>query len=335
MGKGKTQREQLFKTFSQNLEWVKEHPQLKRFFKDFKNGYICPLCENLFFEKDLDVSLSNFLTLEDVPPKSLGGKPKTLTCKDCNSKSGYALDANLLNRLMELDFTGFLPNSKISAKFQLNNNEVNGHVEIDKDGVVKMHMLPNKSNPVHAENFTKDFVLTKTREGVKTPVFKIKQTFRSNERKAEIAALRIAYLMAYSIFGYGFIVNHASLNDIRKQLLNPDEDILPRVFWIKYDFPDDCLGLNIITSPVELQCFLIVFDVKTKSKSRRFAIALPGISNKGVEIYKNLELFNNKEEAIELKFETLDSSSYLGEKNLALSPHYFWDKHINKRDFSV
>jgi hypothetical protein len=89
-------KEKIFKLFSQNLEWVKEHPSI-RFKPDFSNGYICPLCFETFFEKDLDATLENYLTLEDIPPKSLGGKPLALTCKKCNSRSGHELDVHLLN----------------------------------------------------------------------------------------------------------------------------------------------------------------------------------------------------------------------------------------------
>ena len=79
-------REKIFKLFSQNLEWVKDHPAIS-FIPDFSSGYICPLCFDVFFEKDLDKISTNPLTLEDIPPASLGGKPKTLTCKKCNSRS--------------------------------------------------------------------------------------------------------------------------------------------------------------------------------------------------------------------------------------------------------
>ncbi|MDD4438113.1 MAG: HNH endonuclease [Tissierellia bacterium] len=41
--------------------------------------------------------------MEDAPPKSLGGKANTLTCKTCNSKCGHEIDFHLTERLLEID----------------------------------------------------------------------------------------------------------------------------------------------------------------------------------------------------------------------------------------
>ena len=38
-------------------------------------------------------------------------------------------------------------------------------------------------------------------------------------------------------------------------------------------------------NPKELKCFLIVFDVHTKSSSRIFAVPLPGWNKPGLDIY--------------------------------------------------
>lgn len=262
-------RETIFKIFSQNLEWVKENPAI-RFEPDFKNGYICPLCFNVFFEKDLDSKLENFLTLEDVPPKSLGGKPQTLTCKECNSKSGHELDAHLLNSLLEIDSKALLPNSKSKALFELSGNKVNGTVEMQNDGSMHINFLSQHSNPTQAKEFMKEMIPPRTlynpifhpekalENGYQSPTFSLKFPEKANERRAEKALLRIAYLIAYSTFGSGFYIN-SGLYKVREQILNPDKDILPKVFWIKYEFPKEMEGINIITIPKELRCFLIVF----------------------------------------------------------------------------
>jgi hypothetical protein len=48
-------------------------------------GYACPIC--------LRISPSDAtLTVEDVPPKSVGGRPLILTCKSCNDAAGATLD---------------------------------------------------------------------------------------------------------------------------------------------------------------------------------------------------------------------------------------------------
>ena len=114
----KERRAKIFEVFVRNLDWVAEHKDVN-FEPPFTNGYICPICFDPFFEKDLDISIPNYLTLEDVPPASLGGRPIVLTCKSCNSKTGHDLDAHLLNALLEVDSKTFLPNSEGSATFEI------------------------------------------------------------------------------------------------------------------------------------------------------------------------------------------------------------------------
>ncbi|MDW7694576.1 HNH endonuclease [Flammeovirgaceae bacterium SG7u.111] len=338
-------KKKIFELFSQNLEWVKEHPSIS-FQPDFSNGYLCPLCFEVFYEKDLDSSLSNYLTLEDVPPKSLGGKPLTLTCKTCNSRSGHELDNHLLNRLLELDSHSFLPNSKTDTTFELNGNEVNGTVEVDKEGKLKLEVQTNRSNPIKAQKFNEDLIPPRTiynplfypdkvfDNGFKTLPFSLKFKKTSNERRAEIALLRVAYLLAYSVLGNGFYINGA-LYKIREQILNPDKKIIPDVFWIKYEFPKQMEGINIITLPKELRCFLVIFRLETKSISRQFAIVLPGPSELGLKVYdyilSNLcvgdgtEFMNGTSEHIEEK-------DFLKNKDYAFASNWYWQEYT-KEDY--
>jgi hypothetical protein len=52
--------------------------------------YVCPLCGEEFSAADAE---SGQLTLEDVPPRSVGGRPLCLTCKPCNDRGGHATRA--------------------------------------------------------------------------------------------------------------------------------------------------------------------------------------------------------------------------------------------------
>lgn len=339
MSKHKQKKLNLFKKFSQNLEWVKEHPSI-RFEPNFQNGYLCPLCFNAFLEGDLDDSLPNHLTGEDIPPKKLGGSVKALSCKDCNSKSGHNLDIHLLNRLMELDAKMFLPNSKSRTTFELNGNKVNGTIGVDENGIMVVDVQSKISNPIQSKKFRDQLILPQTFECpffdfdkslepiqlTKTFTFQLKN--KSNERRMEIALLRIAYLTAFSTLGNGFLIN-GSLFKVREQIMNPDKDILPKTFWIKYDFPEEYLGINIIKSPKELRCFLIIFNLITKSKVRRCGIALPGPSDPGLKIYDNIDNILCKGDGT--KFESIDiehlgDTDWLAEKKLAFASHIYWQE---------
>jgi hypothetical protein len=294
-------RKKIFDIFSQNLSLIKSHPEIS-FKPDFEDGYICPLCFDPYFESDLSPKSKNPLTLEDVPPKSLGGNPKILTCRECNSKSGHILDNHLLKRLREIDSMEFLPNSEYKTTFSINGHNTNGMVKVDQDGKVVFDIQPKWSNPESTKQFMKDvfpprtiynplFHPEKQFEQYSTNKFTFKKPSNSDERRGEVALLRIGYLLAFSILGNAFLIN-GGLIGVREQILNPDKDILPKVFWIKYDFPKELMGINIIKSPKELRCFLAIFNLKTNSKVRQFAIALPGPSTPGIKIYENIDKSN-------------------------------------------
>src|ERR687892_136380 len=51
--------------------------------------YVCPVCLHAFGEEALAL---RFLTREDVPPKSMGGRRLALTCRRCNSEGGHEVD---------------------------------------------------------------------------------------------------------------------------------------------------------------------------------------------------------------------------------------------------
>lgn len=345
MSKNKDRKLTLFKLFSQNLEWVKEHPSIK-FEPDFSNGYICPLCFDVFHEKDLDNSLPNHLTLEDIPPKSLGGKPLALTCKSCNNKSGHELDAHLLKILLANDVKMFLPNSKAQTTFELNGNKMNGMFEVDEKGTLQLNLQPEHSNPNQSKEFMKEMFPPRTiynpflypekifDEQYSTPTFQMKFKETSNQRRAEVALLRIAYLLAYSTLGNGFLIN-GGLYKVREQILNPDKEILPKVFWLKFPFPKECEGINIVTLPKELQCFLVVFNLKTASQTRQFAIVLPGHSMPSIKVYdfiSNELCVGDGTTFCNAMLENISQRDYLQKKEFAFLGNWYWQEYT-KEDY--
>jgi hypothetical protein len=334
--KNKDIRLKIFQAYSQNLEWLKENPKIK-LIPDYKDGYICPICTNMFNTSDLSDQSNNQLTIEHVPPESLGGKPKILTCKKCNSKSGHELDNQLQKKLLQWDFNSFLPNSKINTQFELNGNKVNGNVDIYKDGVWKMNFRTQHSNPKEVGPFLKNLFPAKT---IHNPLFNHNKIFDNqnlsqkfsfskkdniNVRYVEVATLRIAYLYAYSTFGNSLLLN-PSFTKVRQQIMNPQEIILPRPYWIQYDFSDEWVGVNFIREPKELRCLLVVFNLKTKSKTRRFAIALPGPNEPGIEIYNNIsKKLGTKGEFQNVTIDHIADDNFIKNKTDTFAFQEFWN----------
>lgn len=324
---GKTSRkEKIFNLFAQNLKWFLEEPSLS--FKDSETGediepeYICPLCFNDFYKKDLNNDVENPLTLEDVPPKSLGGTVKTLTCKACNNSAGHNLDVKLKELLNKKELHNFFPNSNTTARYKIDDHQVNGTFKVDNNGKVIIDLDTNRSNPRHLEEFTKKI----------NPFGETKLTFqpiqkRIDEREAEIALLRIAYLEAFSLCGYGFMLN-GNLDKVRDQIKKPKSNILPKVLWINYEFDDEQNGINIISEPEELRCFLIVFDIKTESRKYKCAIALPGPSTSGLDIYENIEkiLCQDSSGGAKITIEHIDTTDNLKTQDYTFDTYKWWRK---------
>ncbi len=53
--------------------------------------YACPCCLRAYPRAAV---AARVLTIEDVPPRALGGRPMLLTCAECNSRSGTNFDAH-------------------------------------------------------------------------------------------------------------------------------------------------------------------------------------------------------------------------------------------------
>ena len=82
MPKGKLVRKnRLFRQGKSNIESI---------LKCSSEAYCCPICGGF---KSIDE-----LTLEHVPPKSMGGKEIILTCKACNNEAGSNIDLNIANQ---------------------------------------------------------------------------------------------------------------------------------------------------------------------------------------------------------------------------------------------
>lgn len=286
-------REYIFKIYSDNFQTIIDNTILKETYdKDY--GYYCPLCTEHFNKQKLD---DKTLTLEHNPPQSLGGKGIILTCKKCNSKSGHSIDVELLNALKTLDGYSFKPNSEFSTKFTneyTGDKGVNAKVKIDNDGKFIINVDSKNNNPKISKNFFDSATHTyhnpifatdlKNIGWQKEISFSFSKPEPLNENILKISLLKIAYLKAFEKLGYIFLFSK-NMEIVRKQLDNPEKEIIKPPFWFNYDFPDDKLGVNIITKPKELRAFLIIFDLKTSSDKYRFAIILPGLGEGDDKIY--------------------------------------------------
>lgn len=273
MTDGDKRRKILFDRYSENLKFLVDQGIVTGITLKYDKAYICPVCKEQFPESALNQNIKNPLTLEDAPPKSLGGKANILTCKDCNNSCGHKIDYHLTERMRELDHSQFLPKTEFNAKFERNGTMVHGTIRIEEDGTMTAIHKNKNNHPSKLESFIKSIVPKKL----------INLTFlrtQVDSFKLQLALLKTGFLLTFSKYGYAFILNE-TYDIIRKQLLNPDTEIYPTDFWFQPRFQREVYGVPFIMEQ-RLEAILPIFRLTTAHSERPFATIIP-LTNKPIE----------------------------------------------------
>jgi len=265
-------RKLIFDRYSENILFLKRENIIDIELK-YEKTYICPICLDQFPETALDQTIENPLSLEDAPPKSLGGKAKILTCKKCNNTCGHEIDKHLSERMQELDNHKFMTNTEFTAKFEINGNSVQGKISIDEGGTMTAYHMDKNNNPIKL----KDYIKNAKKDTIINLQIDKKQV---NPINLQIALLKTGYLLMFEKYGYSLILDN-SYDRIRQQLKNPLEIIYPLDFWFKAPFPKEIFGVPfIIESGLEAIC--PIFPLKTNASERVFGTIIP-LTTKPIE----------------------------------------------------
>lgn len=111
-------KELLFTRYVADLQNTLSKYSLKITSKGYIGGqeyYLCPIALTLHARDDIKTGQ---LTIDHVPPKSLGGKPLILTNKEINNTDGQSSDKKLLNYFTGCNFQshGRPLRTKVSSK---------------------------------------------------------------------------------------------------------------------------------------------------------------------------------------------------------------------------
>lgn len=321
MNKYENIRLNFFNTYSKNLELVADSLQIQMGYTDangnfvqLKNNYICPICSNSFIYDSLDQQSSNPLSLEDVPPKALGGRPLILTCKSCNNKvGGINLDAELIKYIKDEPYFKHEQNSHVDYYYEINKKvTAKGRMTIVGN---KKQITFYTTHPLLENELKNNF-------GDKS---QIKFTYRvPNQRKVLLALLRIAHLKMFHFFGYGYFFQ-PSIEIIQKQLFSPNQDILPK-FGIPsfHSLSGGDTGIYFIKSPLNLCAYIVVFDVFISNRRSTYSVLIPGPYSECIEMYSKLE----ESQEISLDVLPIKKDNYLSDSNFIFAYKDFWDYNL-------
>ncbi len=191
--------------------------------------YRCPICENDFDQNDID---SGELTLEHIPPQSIGADFCILTCQSCNTTAGTKLDSQVAIRHKNTQFArGLLTKQgQCTAKgaFQLGPDTLNVKFVVE-NGRLEIHLLSQINDPAKRQSVL-DQLHRLTDGGWEGQLFTVTLSPGFDTWRARIGDLRIAYLTLFAVFGYTYAFSDA-LDDVRAQLRRPGQRILDSYFF--------------------------------------------------------------------------------------------------------
>lgn len=227
--------------------------------------YYCPICAKAF---PVTTATTNELTREHVPPRAVGGREIILTCRPCNNRAGSTVDAAAAKRAQLKGLSDLISGKREDGVFPIvftapDGTELNARVSRDQSGL-KFRIPQTVNNPqkiLQSEEKSKE--LMSLNGGL---TFRVRSEFRFSGRSAKISHLRSAFLVATAKFGYTFAFSK-SLEDVRRQILQPDKEIFSIPCVHIYE---NSLGRLLVSQ--ELNALLIAIE------DRILALPLPGTS---------------------------------------------------------
>ncbi len=189
--------------------------------------YCCPICTRFYIPEALEAGV---LTLEHAPPRRVGGKPLCLTCKECNSVSGYSIDSAVVQREKQLDFakalTGQKTNFEGRATFSIAGETLNIKFRRNEESA-SFIPLEGINDPRKIKTY-QDYMMGLVGKPHELK-FQITPDAKYHVKYSKVGDLKTAFIICFARFGYRFALNKR-LSAVREQILNYKNDIIDH-YW--------------------------------------------------------------------------------------------------------
>ncbi len=214
-----------------------------------ENLYCCPLCLS-------GCSEIRDLTFEDVPPKSVGGRPVVLTCLECNNHAGRLLDPHARAGEDAREFAAGRRDIRVTVWDE--DIRVAATLRMIEDGLLFTGIENDRSsNPEHHKAFFKKLD-SAALSGSSDYSFRMIIRNRHNLWADYLSWLRAAYLISFAALGYNFILRSV-FDPLRFQILHPGIRELPKVLGHAPGSPPNARMLAYVFEPKELKSILVQF----------------------------------------------------------------------------
>ena len=206
--------------------------------KFFDAGNVnCPICLRAFTKEDVEIGEN--VTLEHVPPKSLGGQVRCLTCADCNASAGRTIDQALAmqERAKQASESGR------GEKVELDIFGTKHTTFLTSSGIGKSQLHPKLEGNPRIRSFLeemeargqKTILIAEITRGPNWDVNKgITVTHkRPSAQQVVVGCLRSAFLLVFCLLGpegYRFARSEA-LGPVREQIMHPERELIPSLLY--------------------------------------------------------------------------------------------------------
>jgi hypothetical protein len=219
-------------------------------------------------------------------------------------------------------FLGGTPGVEMETRFiPALSVELTATTQLTGDKAIEVICDPARSDPKALDGL----YALESEGGISTITLQFQPGYKIN--RPQVALIRIAYLLAFSQFGYGFLMN-ANLIPVRNQIQNSNEKLLPSWGLLRAEFPDSMVGVSIVRKPEALRSFLVVFDLRTDAEQARHGVLLPGPTEPGLRVYNELaRLMREKGRAqVTHTVRMIPDGDYLTDSRAAFVSHFYWEE---------
>jgi hypothetical protein len=171
--------------------------------------YFCSICLEAYDAESID---DKSLTLEYIPPESIGGKGILLTCQDCNNDAGTRLDAFAANQHKFDKFRSGAPGPPL--RFRAKGVAIAATNTIHGTALV---LLESQSNPDRYRSLVDELEAAEAAGHSPFEVLDLAPILRLDSGRASASYIRAAYLVPFALYGYRFVFQE-TLDGVRDQI---------------------------------------------------------------------------------------------------------------------
>jgi hypothetical protein len=224
--------------------------------------YGCPLCLRA-------APSAAAFTFEHVPPRSVGGRRRCLTCSDCNSLAGAKLDHHVKAGAESREVANGTRDVPVTVTLNEHGHRISARIRRTDQGYEVAGVREKSDERAHTAFFAMlDEIAAR---GGTDWSLQLNWKTRYNPEAERISWLRTGFLVAFSMLGYRYAYQNA-LGPVRRQIRELGTKVLPPFLLSAEGASQEARAIAFVRRPEPLRGSIMV-----QCGSR--VVVLPGLTN--------------------------------------------------------